>query len=137
MRLFTGRLGNTSLTEVQFTAMHSWLEETTNRFSAALKPGETSLGHDAAKAVLAQHLQAECHTLGINPTHCQIEDPAFIAFLQTADPDANGTLDVPEFVNSCVALRAILSVWAAFDTDKDGVITMKFSQLLFAMAHVW
>lgn len=137
MRLFSGRLANTSLNESQFTSMHMWLDDTMNRFSTALKPGETSLGHDAAKTALIDLLRGECGRLGMDPNHIAVDDQAFNAFLDTADPDSTGTIDGPEFVSGAVALKGLVSVFRAFDRDRDGVITMKFSQLLFAMAHVW
>ena len=137
MRLFSGRLANTSLNESQFTSMHMWLDDTMNRFNAALMQGQSSLGNNEAKSALKDLLHAECIKSGVDPSHCAVDDPAFNAFLDSSDPDSTGTIDGPEFVSAAVALKGLVSVFKAFDGDRDGKVTLKFSQLLFALAHVW
>lgn len=136
MRLFSGRLGNTSLNEAQFTQLHTWLGETMSLFANSLPRGTTSLDRPAAKTAYASLLRTEALKLGLNPEHCMVDDRAFDAFLESADPDSNRSIDGPEFVQGAVAIKGLLSVFKAFDSDQDGKITMKFSQLLFAMAHV-
>ena len=136
MRLFSGRLGNTSLNESQFRQLHNWLGEIISIFANSLPPGAQSLDHTAAKTAYGILLRQECIKLGLKPEHCGVDDRAFDAFLESADPDSNKCIDGPEFVQGAVALRGLLKVFKAYDADEDGKITMKFSELLFAMAHV-
>jgi EF hand len=136
MRLFSGRLGNTSLNEPQFTQLHTWLGETMSLFANSLPYGAQSLDRSTAKSAYATLLNKECLKLGLNPEHCAVDERAFDAFLDSADPDSNRSIDGPEFVQGAVAIKGLLSVFKAFDVDGDGKITLKFSQLLFAMAHV-
>lgn len=105
-------------------------------FADSRPPGAQSLDRAAAKTAYGTILNQECLKLGLKPEHCVVDDRAFDAFLETADPDSNESIDGPEFVQGAVALRGLLSVFKAYDVDRDGKITMKFSQLLFAMAHV-
>ncbi len=135
MRLFSGRLGNTSLNESQFTQLHSWLGETMSLFANSLSPGHKSLDRPAAKTAYEKLLKLEITKLGLNPQHCTVDDRAFDAFLESVDPDSNRSIDGPEFVQGAVAISAVARVFKAF-SDENGKVTLKFSQLLFAMAHV-
>ena len=137
MRLFSGRLGNTSLNQVQFTSLHEWLNNTMSRFSAACPPGTASLTREAAKGALTELFAEECRKQSMNPAMCSIDPPAFDAFLQSADPNQDDSIDGPEFVHGAVALKALIAVFIAFGGGRSGSVTMNFSQLLFAMSHVW
>lgn len=104
-------------------------------YANSLPPGAQSLDRDAAKTAYGLLLHQECLKLGLKPEHCAVDDRAFNAFLESADPDSNKSIDGPEFVHGAVTLRGLLSVFKAY-VDKDGKITLTLTQLLFAMAHV-
>ena len=137
MRNFSGRL-NSSLNEASFTALYTWLTNITDKFEAQLQPNCTSIDRETAKRLLGEVLQAELakFNANIDPQHYQIDSQAFDAFLDSSDPNQDSSIDASEFVRSAALLRSALSVFVAFDRDKDGVITLKFSQLLFGIAHL-
>lgn len=124
--------------------MHEWLNDVMRRYNTALQQGlvgnleqgQPGLSREDAKTALLSILHQECTRLGVNPDQYTPDDTAFTAFLDSADPDADASIDAAEFVRAAVQLKGLASVFKAFDTDKDGLITMKFSQLLFATAHV-
>lgn len=131
-----GSLGDASLSVTQFAGLNRWLDNVMARFSAALAPGQATLPRAAARAALSAQLADECAEAALNRTHYTVDGPAFDAFLSSADADGGSSLDTPEFVRAAVALRSLATVFKAFDTDKDGLVTMSFAQMVFAVSHV-
>mmetsp|Transcript_16617 Transcript_16617/g.49716 ORF Transcript_16617/g.49716 Transcript_16617/m.49716 type:complete len:200 (-) Transcript_16617:511-1110(-) len=65
----------------------------------------------------------------------KLEPPAFEAMFTAYDPDRSNTLSMPEYIGMTLFLSSATSAFQAFDVKQAGVITMDYSQFIYAASN--
>lgn len=64
-----------------------------------------------------------------------LERPALEVVFRRFDPSKNGALSLPEFLAMTLFLRSATATFNAFDQQRTGMISLNFSQYLYAAAN--
>ncbi|KAG0590669.1 hypothetical protein KC19_1G117800 [Ceratodon purpureus] len=113
---------NGSMSFEEFTSLHNFLNTVHFAFSNVARNQQSISLNEVYMAL---------HQAGFS-----LDQPSFLTTCQSFDPTRSGKFEVNDFISICIFLQSAKNLFTAFDTTKQGRISLDYNQFIYCAANL-